>query len=118
MERSLSRALNPEVLSCAITLIFRGNSTSSIRGVLEGVFEQMLTDWFGFFLFGMAIFFILLGLWAWNEASEAEDEGEPVELHSLGQTTYRDPWLHKLGAVFCFIFGAATIVLGILILLR
>lgn len=85
MERSLSRALNPEVLSCAITLVFRGNSTISIRGVLEGAFEQMLPAEFGFFLFGMAIFLILLGLWAWNEASEAEDEGEPVELHSLGR---------------------------------
>jgi hypothetical protein len=46
---------------------------------------------FGFLLLGMAIFFILLGLRAWNGASEAEDGGEPAVLHSLGQTTYQDP---------------------------
>lgn len=64
----------------------------------------------------MAVFLILLGLWAWMGASEAEEEGEPVELHSLDQTTYREPWLQKLWAVFCFAFGAGMIVLGILAL--
>ncbi|HUW48904.1 MAG TPA: hypothetical protein VMW36_09220 [Patescibacteria group bacterium] len=49
-------------------------------------------------------------------ASEAEEEGEPVELRSLGQTTYRKPWLQKFGAVACFTFGVGMIILGILAL--
>jgi uncharacterized membrane protein YidH (DUF202 family) len=73
---------------------------------------------FGFFLLGMGVFFVLLGLWSWMKASEAEEEGEPVVLDSWGQTTYRDPWLHKFMAASALIFGAATIGLGILFLLR
>ena len=68
----------------------------------------------GYFYFGMAAFLFLLGFWAWWTAGEAEDEGEMVEIHSLGQTTYREPWLQNLWAVLCFVFTAFMIVLGIL----
>ena len=64
----------------------------------------------------MAVFLILLGLWAWMGASEAEEEGEPVELHSLGQTTYREPWLQKVGALLCFGLAVGTAVLGVMAL--
>jgi uncharacterized membrane protein YidH (DUF202 family) len=81
-----------------------------------GVARMLHGMFLGFFFFGMAVFLILLGLWAWMGASEAEEEGEPVELHSLGQATYREPWFQKFGAAICFIFGAGMIVLGILAL--
>jgi hypothetical protein len=72
------------------------------------------SDFLGFFFFGMTGFFILLGLWAWWGASEGEDEGEMVELHSLGQTTYREPWLQKVGALLCFGLAVGTAILGMM----
>ena len=70
----------------------------------------------GYFYFGMAVFLFLLGFWAWWTASEAEDEGEMVEIHSLGQTTYREPWLQKVGALLCFGLAVGTAVLGVMAL--
>ena len=77
----------------------------------------------GYPLFAMALFgpnlmmaalFIAIGLYFWIVAARAEKRGEMIEIQSVGQTTYRQPWLNKLFATVCFAFAALLIIVGIL----
>jgi hypothetical protein len=60
---------------------------------------------------GLGIFCLVMGLWAWNVACEAEEEGEDVELPSFtgAQTSYRKPWFQKLFAIVALLMAALFI---------